>query len=373
MTGNVTRSTVPRQSPRLGRSGREKIDWHRGPIAGKVAGWQSSGFGVFAAQRWRGWSSPPPTLAFATLSLASAACGSRTGLLDLEEDDVTPDASLEAGLEAGAEAGKEAGKDAGDAADVIVPVKSDCPDADATLVYVVTEQTEVLAFNPADASFRTLGHLDCPAPNANWEPFSMAVDREGHAYVLYNNIADEMAPGILYRVSLTTLACTTTAYRPGSTAGFTTFGMGFSTNLGGPTEQLYVAADDDPPRLGVIDTTTFQLTGVANLDPRVQRAELTGTGDGRLYGFFQPGLTAEVGQIDKTTGALTSVSSLPGVSQGAGWAFGFWGGEFYLFTSPTGFGSDITRFDPNDGSVTTIAHYSGTIVGAGVSTCAPEQ
>jgi hypothetical protein len=240
-------------------------------------------------------------------------------------------------------------------------------------VYVVTEETEVLAFNPADGSFRTLGDLECPIPGFGWEPFSMAVDREGHAYVLYNNITDNDAPGILYRVSLTTLACSATSYVPGGTRGFTTFGMGFSTNLGGPTEQLYVAADDDPPRLGVIDTTTFELTEVADLDPRAVHSELTGTGDGRLFGFFQPGATAEVGQIDKTTGQLTAVNALPGVSQGTGWAFGFWGGNFYLFTSPSGDGSDITRFDPSDNSIDVIAHYPGTIVGAGVSTCAPEQ
>jgi hypothetical protein len=315
------------------------------------------------------------TVALATFGMA---CGSRTGLLDLETEPVaTVDASVPP--DAARDAGKEASADATlppiDATPPVVVVKTDCPDADATLVYVVTEETEVLAFNPADGSFRLLGHLDCPVPGANWEPFSMAVDREGHAYVLYNNILDNDADGILYRVSLTTLACSTTGYVPGKTRGFTTFGMGFSTDLGGPTEQLYVAADDDPPRLGVIDTTTFVLSEVASLDPRATRSELTGTGDGRLFGFFQPGDAAEaqVGQIDKTTGQLTAVNALKGVSQGAGWAFGFWGGNFYLFTSPTGFGSDVTRFDPSDGSVDLIAHYSGIIVGAGVSTCAPEQ
>jgi hypothetical protein len=313
-----------------------------------------------------------------TVALASfgMACGSRTGLLDLETEPVaTADASTPP--DAARDAGKDAASDATlppiDATPPVVVVKTDCPDADATLVYVVTEETEVLAFNPADGSFRLLGHLDCPAPNGNWEPFSMAVDREGHAYVLYNDILDDDADGILYRVSLTTLACSTTSYVPGKTRGFTTFGMGVSTDLGGPTEQLYVAADDDPPRLGVIDTTTFVLSEVANLDSRAQRSELTGTGDGRLFGFFQPGAEAEVGQIDKTTGQLTAVNALAGVSQGSGWAFGFWGGNFDLFTSPTGFGSDVTRFDPGDGSVDVIAHYPGIIVGAGVSTCAPEQ
>ena len=317
--------------------------------------------------------------ALTSLAFTGVACGSRTGLLELETEPVeTADASVPP------EAGREAGLDATlppiDATPPVIVVKTDCPDADATLVYVVTEETEVLAFNPAAGSFRLLGRLECPVPAPEWEPFSMAVDRLGRAYVLYNYVdpLDPVAdarPGILYRVSLTTLACTTTGYVPGKAAGFTTFGMGFSTNLGGPSEQLYVAADDTPPRLGVIDTTTFALREVAALDSRAQRSELTGTGDGRLFGFFQPAFApaASVGQIDKTTGELTAVNVLPGVDQGNGWAFGFWGGNFYLFTSPSGSGSDVTRFDPSNGSVDLIAHYSGTIVGAGVSTCAPEQ
>ena len=254
-------------------------------------------------------------------------------------------------------------------------VTSDCPDASATVVYVVTEDEEMLAFDPADGSFRLLGRLACPTPNDDFQPFSMAVDREGRAYVLYDGVEDDgfAEVGALFRVSLATLQCTATRYRSGSNPDFTTFGMGFSTDLGGPSEQLYVADEGDPPQLGVIDTTTFALRTVTHLDERAVSSELTGTGDGRLFGFFQPGTRAQVGQIDKTTGQLTGVDLLPGVDQGAGWAFGFWGGNFYLFTSPTGDGSDVTRFDPSDRSIKVINHSSGIIVGAGVSTCAPVQ
>jgi hypothetical protein len=347
------------------------------------------------------------------VALGVVACGSRTGLLDLETEPVPENDA--AGREAGPveDAGDEAGVDAkapgdatmphdashppdashhGDAApdaeppvDATLPpidatpppviVTSDCPDADATVVYVVTEEKQMLAFNPADGSFRLLGTLSCPTPNDGFQPFSMAVDREGRAYVLYDGVLDDTfeSIGALYRVSLATLACTATSYVPSSNPDFTTFGMGFSTDLGGPTEQLYVADEGDPPKLGAIDTTTFALRTVADLDPMAVSAELTGTGDGRLFGFFQPGTEAEVGQIDKTTGQLTGVDPLPGVDQGAGWAFGFWGGNFYLFTSPTGNGSDVTRFNPADRSVAVINHYPGIIVGAGVSTCAPVQ
>ena len=353
------------------------------------------------------------TFATALVTLLAVACGSRTGLLDLETEPEDDAAVLEGA--APSDAGDEAGVDARvppdatldaspplrdsslppdarppfdarpptdatlppiDAKPPPVIVTSDCPDADATVIYVVTEEEQMLAFNPAAGSFRLLGSLDCPTPNDSFEPFSMAVDREGRAYVLYDGFDDEgdVQLGNLYRVSLTTLECTATAYRSGSTPGFTTFGMGFSTVLGGPAEQLYVANEDDPESLGVIDTTTFKLTRVADLDPLAMRSELTGTGDGRLFGFFQPEDQAEVGQIDKATGQLTGVDPLPGVDLGAGWAFGFWGGNFYLFTAPPpGNGSDVTRFNPSDGSIAVLGHYPGTIVGAGVSTCAPEQ
>jgi hypothetical protein len=58
---------------------------------------------------------------------------------------------------------------------------------------------------------------------------------------------------------------------------------------------------------------------------------------------------------------------------GSGWAFAFWGGDFWVFTAPAG-DSRITRFRPSDGSVTTVVDSLGAIiVGAGVSTCAPAK
>jgi hypothetical protein len=45
-------------------------------------------------------------------------------------------------------------------------------------------------------------------------------------------------------------------------------------------------------------------------------------------------------------------------------------GDFYLFTAPGG-SSIVTRFRPSDGSLVQVATLSQTIVGAGVSTCAP--
>ncbi|MBL8607703.1 MAG: hypothetical protein JNL38_10300 [Myxococcales bacterium] len=85
--------------------------------------------------------------------------------------------------------------------------------------------------------------------------------------------------------------------------------------------------------------------------------------------FDKPG--SFVGQIDKTNARVVAESALPTVEQGQGWAFAFWGGDFYLFTAPGG-GSTVTRFRPADGSVTAVGSWPSVIVGAGVSTCAPQ-
>ena len=51
-------------------------------------------------------------------------------------------------------------------------------------------------------------------------------------------------------------------------------------------------------------------------------------------------------------------------------AFAFWGGDFWIFTGMGG-PSDVNRFRPADGTTTTPTKHPSTIVGAGVSTCAP--
>jgi hypothetical protein len=133
--------------------------------------------------------------------------------------------------------------------------------------------------------------------------------------------------------------------------------------------------------LATIDTTTFDVQVVGSFTGNVENAELTGTGDGRLFAFYSAGdprvEPSIVGQIDPTTAQVTAQDTLP-LAQGQGWAFGFWGGAFYLFTAP---GDDstihtiVSRFDPVDGTLLleTRRPNGDVIVGAGVSTCAPSQ
>jgi hypothetical protein len=106
-------------------------------------------------------------------------------------------------------------------------------------------------------------------------------------------------------------------------------------------------------------------------------AELSGTGDGVLYGFFTT-TPSVLGTIDKATGAVTNVIPLPSVqNSNGGYAFSFFGGDFWFYTAYP------TATDPN--ATTSVTHLVGksgatsvvmkdigfTIVGAGSSTCVP--
>lgn len=314
-------------------------------------------------------------LAASAMALA-VACGSRTGLFSDElteggtptpNPSALPDASRDAVVDRAVPEDALPPIDASVIPDVI---QNDCPDAAATLVYVITTDNELFSFYPPDASFRLIGRIACPSALGT-TPFSMAVDRNGAAFVAFND-------GNLFRVSTLTAACTKTDFVPNQ-QGFSTFGMGFATKDLGPAESLFVAADNQsgPPRgLGTIDTTAgFKLTSIGAFTPTIDRAELTGTGDGRLYGFYtKAGREGSfIGEIDKANARVIGETQLRRVDQGSGWAFAYWGGDFYLFTAPDSPASRVTRYRPSDNSTTIVANLGTLVVGAGVSTCAPNQ
>jgi hypothetical protein len=301
------------------------------------------------------------------------ACGSRTGLPfdeTAEEADTSPDVRR---LPDGAII---------DSAEEELPMldsskreasRMDCQDAGDTQIYLVTDSNELVSFYPPTAFFKQIGVLACPA-RAGFAPFSMAVDRKGVAFVLFEN--PTRTDGDLFRVSTSNGACVSTSYVSGQ-HGFDSFGMGFATLVGGSAERLFIAQDTangNPPALGYIDTTSFNLTRVGDFNPALSEAELTGTGDGRLFAFYRQTMgapTSFVGEIDQTSANVIAADQVA-VDQMNGWAFGFWGGDFYLFTGTGAAGSIVTRYRPSDKSLTVVGTYPALIVGAGVSTCAPQ-
>ena len=245
-------------------------------------------------------------------------------------------------------------------------IRDDCPDPSATLIYLITDRNALLSYYPPTNAFHHIGTVRCLDAPSGTTPFSMAVDRKGTAYVVYND-------GELYRVSTKTAACTKTPFVP--RGAFRSFGMAFTADGIGPGETLYLASSVAiTNELGTLDLSTFSVHTVAPFVPDLEEAELTGTGDGRLFAFHTPihARTARIAQLDKATATVISENDLPTIEFGGGWAFAFWGGSFYLFTAPGAFTSHVTRFDPSDGSTTLVATFGSIIVGAGVSTCAPE-
>ncbi len=237
-------------------------------------------------------------------------------------------------------------------------------------IFVIAEDNTLYLFHPPTLEFKNKGRLACPTGGAT--PTSMAVDRSGIAWVRHSD-------GSLWKVSTKDLACEATKYQP-QNESFIKFGMGFATETkGGSTESLYVS-DSDGAGLARIDTTKHTLTFIGPYTGALAgtTSELTGTGDGKLYGFFvtQP---AQIAEISKGTGDVISAKELAGVYAGTAWAFSFYGGDFYIYTHApqTGLpqddkGSDVTRYRPSDGTIEVVKKALGfKIVGAGVSTCAP--
>jgi hypothetical protein len=246
---------------------------------------------------------------------------------------------------------------------------NDCTEA-ARWVYVLDSNRTLMQFRPDDLVFTTIGALDC-ASDAT--PFSMAVDRDGRAWVLYQN-------GAMFSVSTADASCSPTTFTPNQ-AGFELFGMGFASDAeGSEAETLYVAGGPmasiamGSSTLGTIDEASLVLTSLGTLPGW---PELTGTGAGELWGFFPDSEPASVRQLDKSSGASLATFDLSAVGSGmpAAWAFAFWGGRFYVFLqSAADLSTNVWRVDPTDSSVTRVLENTGfRIVGAGVSTCAPTE
>ncbi|MEO7097568.1 MAG: hypothetical protein ABI175_30180 [Polyangiales bacterium] len=237
----------------------------------------------------------------------------------------------------------------------------ECPE-ELKQVYVVTTSNELLRFDPATLVFTKIGNVSCPDTGFS-TPFSMAVDRKGTAWVLFND-------GHMFHVSTKDASCKATSFVTGQ-AGFDTFGMAFDADAPGSTSETLYVADYEAKGIAKIDTTSLKLTFVGDYGGASPGAgELTGRGDARLFAFFND-IPTRVAEIDRTSGNVMASKTVPGLTVGSGWAFAHWGGDFWLFTAPTG-KSQVTQFTFETGTAKTVKTGLGyVIVGAGVSTCAP--
>jgi hypothetical protein len=244
-----------------------------------------------------------------------------------------------------------------------------CSEA-AKLIYVLSDTNELYSFKPDTKQFTLIGPLACPT---SMSPNSMAVDRNAVAWVNYvdADVFGESA-GALFKVNTADASCESmpTVAMPN---GWFRVGMGFSTDGANTNaETLFVTnLGAASAGIGSVDGASVAPIGTFTGAQGGLGAELTGTGDGRLFGFFTS-TPVVVGEIDKVTSQVTNPVSLAQVETPTAWAFAFWGGDFYLYTATFG-DSRVNRYRPSDGSVDTnyMTNIGFRIVGAGVSTCAP--
>lgn len=288
------------------------------------------------------------------------ACGAKSGLrVDAS------DASVEAAPSDAAPEVADALETTPDVAfDVPPPV---CDDSGPPSVYVVTQQSTLHRFDPPTATFTYVGTLNC---GMLYAPFSMAVARNGIAFVLNQG-------GYLLQVDTQTAACVPTAFVPNQ-LGWQRFGMGFVFDPVGSKDRLFVTESNyaaPSQGLATLDLSTLSLDFVAPYTEDVGHAvELTGTGDGRLFAFGLPTALhpATLAELDETNGALLSKVA-PGLGEpNSSFAFAWWAGAFYFFVAKdAGEATEVTRYDLATGALSLVAKLDQTVVGAGVSTCAP--
>jgi hypothetical protein len=307
-----------------------------------------------------------------TLLLALVGCGIDSNLSALNEDvgepeeeeiveDVEPETEPEEEPEPEEEQEEPIDEEPEDDDDTTYedPAPEDDCENTSDLVYAMDRDSETIyLFDPTVPEFTALGTIDC----GTWAgtPGSMAISRDGFAYVRYSD-------GTLYEVDLTTMACSESSW----SNSFGSFGMGYATHSSETwREDLFLA---NSKKLAHLDLTTSSMSVVGSLP---SQAELTGNADGELWAFLpleSPALLANLDKDDASILSSLKMPSFPNPYDIDTFAFATWDGDFYLFVRTYGMGSstDVYHVTPT-GSVTLLLEDTGlNVVGAGVSTCAP--
>lgn len=244
----------------------------------------------------------------------------------------------------------------------------ECTDEDVTFIYLVTSSLDMYAFKPQSQQLEYRGQLDCPT---NSTPFSMAVRRNGIAYIVFGD-------GQLWQASVKDASCKSTPYVAGQ-HGMTTFGMGFAVDDDELAETLYISdidyALDVSKGMSAIDLDTFVASPPVpftnNPGYRIElSAELKD-----LYAFIIDSTVGggHLARVDKTTAVMTDLEQIPIGENIGSWHFAWWGGEFYFFTASSGeMVTTIRRYNPDTKVLQFVGTVNQPVVGAGVSTCAPQ-
>ncbi len=276
--------------------------------------------------------------------------------------------------------GEDTSSGGDDTTDGVVPCE--CPDIEVPLddgIFVLSDNSELFKFFPETNQFVNLGAFNCGGMT---NTFSMAVDRLGFAWVMFNT-----PQGEIWKLDVTDVSnCIDPGYNQGQQA-VNYFGMAYvSKNQNDQCDQLYGNTFDgfggfsEGPNIGdfiTVDPDTLILSKLGKTN--FNGAELTGTGDGRAF-MFGGANPAKLVQVDKSNGAFLEVTPLGTLELTNAFAFAFFAGDFYMFTESdkNPLLSKVTHYDYDDSDnngikdLTTVVMTAPIrIVGAGVSTCAP--
>jgi hypothetical protein len=220
----------------------------------------------------------------------------------------------------------------------------------------------------------------------------MAIDEKATAYVA-------MFDGNLFSVDTANAHCKPTTYAIEQQQR-RIYDMAFVR--GSSSETLYASTsccysggnvtvtDHGGGGLTKLSLPSFGLSLVGDFTNELQGypAALAGTGDGRLFAFVpNVATTTDAGLKAVPTIALVDLSqtgtaptpnpiALDGtkVGGGAAFAFSFWGGDFWFYSAASlTSASTVTRyrFGTNKTYAQVVSDTGMTIIGAGVSSCAP--
>ncbi len=226
-------------------------------------------------------------------------------------------------------------------------------------IFTVDANGTLSRFDPTSLTFTDIGVLDCPGEDADAGagPFSMAVDRSGTAWVVFDD-------GNLLAVNTADAGCATTAFDGG---GFAPFGMSFRTDPTSGAETLYVSSATTGD-LATIALPSLALTTVGR--EADGWGELAGTGDGQLWEYIPGGVLGGVpvlDRLDPATAAVLAHHPLAGITAVGDFAMAYYGGEFWVFEAPAVYEVDRATLAVR----TAIADTGRNVIGVGASSCSP--
>lgn len=235
------------------------------------------------------------------------------------------------------------------------------------LVYLVDNNRKLYIFFPTAKKFSYLGMLSCPVSGS---PYSMAVRRDGTAFVLYAHFnANEYTCDGLGMLDVKTLKCQKVTSFSCSTTKHQSFGMGYVVTGANGAEELFIGTSGQT--LATLDPAAGKLKVISTLPSAAP--EFAGNAGGELWGFFPRVSPARVHRIDAKTGKVLVTHKLSPFSQpwAGSYAFAMYQNVFYVFYGyDHGTSTNVYRLTKG-GKLSLYINNTGlNIVGAGVSTCA---